>query len=117
MPSVHNGGLAPGGNADPLQMTGSKLPYWQLKSRTLLPIVQGGMGIGVSAHRLAGTVAHCGALGTVASVDPLPADEQLRFVLGDLTTHGWAPFAVVDDAEIQMAPVVPVERSGDRRWW
>ena len=31
-----------------------------LKNKTLLPIVQGGMGIGVSAHRLAGTVAGLG---------------------------------------------------------
>lgn len=40
-----------------------------LAGRTLLPIVQGGMGIGVSAHRLAGTVASCGAVGTLSSVD------------------------------------------------
>jgi nitronate monooxygenase len=36
---------------------------------TLLPIVQGGMGVGVSAHRLAGSVAGLGAMGTIASVD------------------------------------------------
>lgn len=41
----------------------------RLGGRTLLPIVQGGMGIGVSAHRLAGTVASCGAVGTLSSVD------------------------------------------------
>jgi nitronate monooxygenase len=40
-----------------------------LRGRALLPIVQGGMGVGVSAHRLAGTVASCGAIGTIASVD------------------------------------------------
>lgn len=40
-----------------------------IKGRTLLPIVQGGMGVGVSAHRLAGTVASHGAMGTIASVD------------------------------------------------
>jgi nitronate monooxygenase len=45
------------------------LPGWQLRARTLLPVVQGGMGIGISAHRLAGSVAACGALGTIASVD------------------------------------------------
>jgi nitronate monooxygenase len=33
------------------------------------PIVQGGMGVGVSAHRLAGTVASYGAVGTISSVD------------------------------------------------
>ncbi|MFO1193327.1 MAG: nitronate monooxygenase family protein [Rhodoferax sp.] len=40
-----------------------------LADRTLLPIVQGGMGIGVSAHRLAGTVAALGGVGTISSVD------------------------------------------------
>ena len=40
-----------------------------LKGRRLLPIVQGGMGVGVSAHRLAGTVASEGGVGTISSVD------------------------------------------------
>lgn len=42
---------------------------WRLKARALLPVVQGGMGVGVSAHRLAGSVARLGALGTISSVD------------------------------------------------
>ncbi len=41
----------------------------RIRDRTALPIVQGGMGVGVSAHRLAGAVAACGAVGTVSSVD------------------------------------------------
>jgi len=41
----------------------------ELAGRRLLPIVQGGMGIGVSAHRLAGTVASLGGVGTLSSVD------------------------------------------------
>jgi len=41
----------------------------QLGSHTLLPVVQGGMGVGVSAHRLAGSVAALGAVGTISSVD------------------------------------------------
>ena len=45
------------------------LPYLVLGGRRLLPIVQGGMGVGVSAHRLAGSVAEQGAVGTLASVD------------------------------------------------
>lgn len=45
------------------------LPRLRIKGRSLLPIVQGGMGVGVSAHRLAGTVARHGAVGTIASVD------------------------------------------------
>jgi len=47
----------------------SDLPRWQLKGRQLLPVVQGGMGVGISAHRLAGTVASLGAVGTISSVD------------------------------------------------
>ena len=45
------------------------LPTWTLKGRQLLPVVQGGMGVGVSAHRLAGHVARLGAMGTISSVD------------------------------------------------
>ncbi|OZI35479.1 2-nitropropane dioxygenase [Bordetella genomosp. 1] len=41
----------------------------RLAGRDLLPIVQGGMGVGVSAHRLAGAVARQNAVGTIASVD------------------------------------------------
>jgi nitronate monooxygenase len=40
-----------------------------LAGRTLLPVVQGGMGIGVSAHHLAGSVAALGGVGTLSSVD------------------------------------------------
>ena len=40
-----------------------------LAGRRLLPIVQGGMGVGVSAHRLAGSVAAENAVGTISSVD------------------------------------------------
>ena len=47
----------------------SGLKPWRLRGHELLPVVQGGMGIGVSASRLAGTVASFGAIGTVSSVD------------------------------------------------
>jgi nitronate monooxygenase len=50
-------------------MIKSGFPLLTLKGRTLLPIIQGGMGIGISAHRLAGTVAKEGAIGTIASVE------------------------------------------------
>ena len=52
-------GLLRAGGVAPLRLGG----------RTLLPIVQGGMGIGVSAHRLAGSVAALGGVGTISSVD------------------------------------------------
>jgi nitronate monooxygenase len=47
----------------------SALAPLRLAGRALLPIVQGGMGIGISAHRLAGSVAALGGLGTLSSVD------------------------------------------------
>jgi nitronate monooxygenase len=46
-----------------------RLPRLMLAGRALRPIVQGGMGVGISAHRLAGTVAAHDAVGTLASVD------------------------------------------------
>lgn len=55
-------------------------PPLRLKGRTLLPIVQGGMGVGVSAHSLAGAVARENGVGTIASVD-------LRRLHPDLMEH------------------------------
>ena len=52
-------GLALAGGLRPLQLAG----------RELLPVVQGGMGVGVSASGLAGAVARLGAIGTVSAVD------------------------------------------------
>ena len=51
------------------QMVRSALPSFSLRGKNLLPVVQGGMGVGVSAHRLAGAVAASGAMGTIASID------------------------------------------------
>jgi len=45
------------------------LPPLRLAGRELLPIVQGGMGVGVSGPRLAGAVAACNAVGTLSSAD------------------------------------------------
>jgi nitronate monooxygenase len=47
----------------------SGLKPLQLAGRSLLPVVQGGMGVGVSAHGLAGAVAAAGGVGTLSSVD------------------------------------------------
>ena len=41
----------------------------RIRGKTLLPIVQGGMGVGVSASRLAAAVAQLGGMGTISSVD------------------------------------------------
>ncbi len=62
-------------------MPGTDLPLFQLKGKHLLPIVQGGMGVGISAHRLAGAVAKAGAVGTIASID-------LRHHHSDLVEQG-----------------------------
>ena len=47
----------------------SGLQPLRLGGRSLLPIVQGGMGIGISGHKLAGSVAGLGGVGTLSSVD------------------------------------------------
>ena len=47
----------------------SGLKALQIAGRTLLPVVQGGMGIGISGNRLAGSVAAAGGVGTLSSVD------------------------------------------------
>ena len=50
-------------------MLNNPFPFLTIRGRKLLPIVQGGMGVGVSAHRLAGAVARENGVGTIASVD------------------------------------------------
>lgn len=50
-------------------MLDSLFPPLRLNGKSLLPIVQGGMGVGISAHRLAGNVARFGGIGTISSVD------------------------------------------------
>ncbi len=52
-----------------------------VRGKQLLPVVQGGMGVGISAHRLAGSVAREGAVGTIASID-------LRHHHADLSAQG-----------------------------
>jgi nitronate monooxygenase len=47
----------------------SRLRPLVLRGASLLPLVQGGMGVGVSAHRLAGTVAANGGVGTISAID------------------------------------------------
>ena len=47
----------------------SAFPRLRIRDFSLLPVVQGGMGVGISGHRLAGSVAREGAVGTIASVE------------------------------------------------
>jgi hypothetical protein len=78
-----------------------RLRMLTIKGKSLLPIVQGGIGVRVSAHRLAGNVARHGAVGTISSVDlrrhierglffrgsePLPFNNEIRPV-GELIQY------------------------------
>ena len=47
----------------------SGLKPWRLGGKSLVPVVQGGMGVCVSAGGLAGAVASLGGVGTLSSVD------------------------------------------------
>jgi len=49
--------------------SGAGLRPLRLRGREVLPVVQGGMGVGVSAGGLAGAVAALGGVGTISSVD------------------------------------------------
>lgn len=71
-------------------------PLMNLRDRQLLPVIQGGMGVGVSAHKLAGAVAREGAVGTIASID-------LRVHHPDLMerTHRTKDRNLIDEANLE----------------
>ncbi len=77
-------------------MIKTPLPLLKLRDRELLPIIQGGMGVGISAHKLAGNVAKQGAIGTIASID-------LRVHHPDLMerTHRTKDRTVIDEANME----------------
>jgi nitronate monooxygenase len=77
-------------------MIDTPLPKLKIRGRELLPIIQGGMGVGVSAHKLAGTVAREGAIGTIASID-------LRVHHPDLMerTHRSKDRQLIDDTNLE----------------
>jgi nitronate monooxygenase len=77
-------------------MIKTSFPLLKLRGKELLPIIQGGMGVGVSAHRLAGTVAKEGAIGTIASID-------LRVHHPDLMerTHRTKDRQLIDNANLE----------------
>ncbi|HEY0825529.1 MAG TPA: nitronate monooxygenase family protein [Ramlibacter sp.] len=76
--------------------TAAGLNLWHFRGRTLLPVVQGGMGVGISAGGLAGTVASFNAVGTISSVDL----RRLHADLWEKTGHLEGPDAkaVIDAA-------------------
>ncbi len=82
----------------------SSLAPLRLRGLELLPIVQGGMGVGVSAHRLAGTVAARGAVGTISSVDLRRHHPDLMQRTHDL------PHTEVAKREINAANLEALER-------
>ncbi len=75
----------------------------RLRGQDCLPVVQGGMGVGVSAHRLAGSVAACGAVGTISSVDLRRHHPDLMARCGALAAGGDAAAlkATVDAANLE----------------
>ncbi len=87
----------------------SGLQALRLAGRTLLPIVQGGMGIGISGNRLAGSVAALGGVGTLSSVDlrrhhPDLMDQTRELAPGDAAKAGInAANLIAIDREIQSA--------------
>ncbi len=70
-----------------------------LGGKTLLPVVQGGMGVGVSAGRLAGTVAGYGGVGTISAVDLRRHHPDLMARTADL--EGPQAKALIDAANLE----------------
>ena len=97
------------------RLAASGLRPLTLAGRWLLPIVQGGMGVGVSAYRLAGAVAAQGGVGTLSSV-------HLRRHHPDLMqgTQGLAARTGQDadtKRQIDAANLEAVGREAAAAWW
>ncbi|HYD76950.1 MAG TPA: nitronate monooxygenase family protein [Ramlibacter sp.] len=75
------------------------LSLLKLAGRRLLPVVQGGMGVGISAGGLAGTVAGLGGVGTIASVDLRRLHEDLYEPTRHLTGRSAKPQIDAANAE------------------
>ena len=76
----------------------SGLKPWRLGGRELVPVVQGGMGIGVSAGGLAGAVAAEGAVGTISCVDLRRLHPDLMEQTADLEGESAKP--LIDAANL-----------------
>lgn len=90
------------------QARGNGLRTWHLGGRELIPVVQGGMGVGVSAGSLAGTVASLGGVGTVSSVDLRRMHPDLMAQTGHLDKEPDAK------AQIDAANLVALDREIQR---
>ncbi len=97
--------LHPSGLASGLRML-------QLGGQSFLPVVQGGMGVGVSAGGLAGAVAKLGAMGTISCVDLRRLHPDLMALTGQLDKEPdakqqiEAANLIALDREIQRAKVI-----------
>ncbi len=90
-------------------MPPSTLPPLEIRGRRLdVPIVQGGMGVGISRYRLAGTVAACGGMGTLAaqglgSASTLPAETEGPAKRRHEDPHGLAAITRETRAAVELA--------------
>ena len=78
----------------------SGLRPWRLGGKELVPVVQGGMGVCVSAGGLAGAVARLGGVGTVSSVDLRRLHPDLMAKTGHLDKEPDAK-AVINAANLE----------------
>lgn len=78
----------------------SGLRPWHIGGKDLIPVVQGGMGVCVSAGRLAGTVARLGGVGTLSSVDLRRLHPDLMALTGHLDKEPDAK-AVINAANLE----------------
>ncbi len=78
----------------------SALRPLRLGGKVLVPVVQGGMGVGVSAGGLAGTVAGLGGVGTVSSVDLRRLHPDLMAITGHLDKEPDAA-ELINEANLQ----------------
>jgi nitronate monooxygenase len=78
----------------------SGLRPWRLAGKELVPVVQGGMGVCVSAGGLAGAVAQLGGVGTLSSVDLRRLHPDLMARTGHLNKEPNAG-ALIDTANLE----------------
>jgi nitronate monooxygenase len=92
-------------SSDPID---SVFPPLRIRDHRLLPVVQGGMGVGISGHRLAGTVAREGAVGTIASVELRRLHPDLMERVGKARDHDAITATNLEalDREIQAARLI-----------
>ncbi len=90
-------------------MMNAMLPPLSIRGRLLeIPVVQGGMGVGISRYRLAGSVAAAGGMGTLAAqglgnVSTLPVPEGTVRLRKRDDPHGWDALEQETRAAVELA--------------